>query len=57
MTTDYLEKPFFPLGGLTPFEANSSTCLKTASSSANAARLEKSQNRLFKIIPGIGFGC
>lgn len=57
MTSDYLEKPFFPLGGLTPFEANSSTCLKTASSSANAARLEKSQNRLFKIIPGIGFGC
>lgn len=34
-----LEKPFFPLGGLIPFEANSSTCLRTASSSASAPRL------------------
>nr|GMC55054.1 hypothetical protein Iba_chr01eCG3810 [Ipomoea batatas] len=34
---DALNKPFFPLGGLSPFKANSSTCLKTASSSANAA--------------------
>lgn len=35
----YLANPFFPLGGLSPFEANSSTCFNTASSSASAARL------------------
>lgn len=36
----YLANPFFPLGGLIPFEANSSTCFNTANSSASAARLE-----------------
>lgn len=39
-TNLYLANPFFPLGGLRPFEANSSTCRSTANSSASAARLE-----------------
>lgn len=36
----HLDKPFLPLGGLIPFAANSSACLRAASSSANAARLD-----------------
>nr|GMD84906.1 hypothetical protein Iba_chr14aCG19200 [Ipomoea batatas] len=36
-TEDALDKPFLPLGGLIPFVANSSICLRAASSSANAA--------------------
>jgi len=35
----YLANPFFPRGGLNPFEAKSSTCFNTANSSASAARL------------------
>lgn len=39
ITSAYLAKPFFPLGGLSPFEANSSTCFRRDNSSASAARL------------------
>lgn len=43
----YLANPFFPLGGLSLFEANSSTCFSTANSSASARRL-RSTNKLVR---------